>query len=319
MTAEATGRRAIRAIDSIVNTAVLVLLMLFLAFAGYALWDAEQVYKAAERSNYTIYKPTAENQGKSLKELQAINPEVIAWLTVFGTNIDYPVTQGHDNMKYINTDAEGRYSYTGSIFLDFKNSKDFSDFNSILYGHHMEKEAMFGEIGTFSKKDIFDSRKYGNLYFGEKDHGIEFFTFLHCDAYDSEVFNANVKESMRQVYLDGILEKAMLTRDIGVSVDDHIILLATCSAVSTNGRDILVGRITDEVYEDGFLTRSIEGGKEPLSVSGPAGFFENIPALLLWLVLILAALIALLSVIRHNKKMKQAEVKQIDQQGDELD
>jgi sortase B len=193
-----------------------------------------------------------ENEGKSFAELQSINPEVIAWLTVYGTNIDYPVTQGKDNIKYVNTNAEGKSSLTGSIFLDQANNKDFSDFNNILYGHHMEKKAMFGEIGTFSDRTVFDGHRYGNLHVDGKDKGIEFFAFVHTDAYDSAVFSANVEGEARQVYLDYLLEKALYKRDIPVSADDKIILLSTCSADSTNGRDILVGRITDKVFADPF-------------------------------------------------------------------
>jgi len=132
--------------------------------------------------------------------LQAINPEVFSWLTVYGTNIDYPVAQGQDNMKYVNTNAEGKYSLSGSIFLDYNNSKDFSDFNSILYGHHMQKKTMFGEIGSFSNQYFFDSHRYGNLYYGGKDHGIEFFAFIHTSAYDDTVFTPNVTDKNRQAY-----------------------------------------------------------------------------------------------------------------------
>ncbi|MCL2002567.1 MAG: class B sortase [Oscillospiraceae bacterium] len=248
MKAEKMIRKTIKICGGIVNTLTLASIILLTAFAGYALWDSNQIHSAAGRSHYAAYKPTAENEGKSFMELQALNAEVFAWLTVYGTNIDYPVTQGEDNMKYVNTNAEGRYSLSGAIFLDSGNSKDFSDFNSILYGHHMAKKVMFGEIGEFAGKDMFDSRRYGNLYFNGQDHGIEFFAFVHADAYDSTVFTANVGDGFRQTYLDGLLEKAIHTRDIGVSTADRIVLLSTCSTDSTNGRDILIGRMTNETY-----------------------------------------------------------------------
>ena len=249
MKAEVICRKSIKFIDSTLNYIVLMIIMLLAAFAGYALWDSSQIHRAADKSNYAAYKPTAENQGKSFKELQTINPEVFAWLSVYGTNIDYPVTQGQDNMKYVNTNAEGLYSLSGSIFLDCNNRNDFSDFNSILYGHHMAKKVMFGEIESFSVRSVFDSHKYGNLYYDGKDHGIEFFAFLHTDAYDSAVFTPAVQGEQRIKYLDGLLEKAMYTRDIGVNAEDRIVLLSTCSSNSTNGRDILVGRITSATFQ----------------------------------------------------------------------
>ena len=263
MKAKAVCINAINVTRGIVRYMVLVIIVLLIAFAAHALWDISQVHRQADKSNYAIYKPTAEDQGKSFKELQAQNPQVIAWLSVYGTNIDYPVTQGHDNMKYVSTNAEGLYSLSGAIFLDCNNSKDFSDFNSILYGHHMAKKAMFGEIESFSSKGMFDSHRFGNLFFDEKDHGIEFFAFFHTDAYDSTIFTPDVQGDDRQVYLDGLLDKALHTRDIGVSAHDHIVLLSTCSSDSTNGRDILAGRITDEIYEDqfSFMTTTDEMGQ----------------------------------------------------------
>ena len=257
------GRKIILTIDKVINNIVLTIIVVALAFAGYALWDSNQIYLAADKSHYEVYKPAVYEvyeEGKSFDELRAINPEVFAWLTVYGTNIDYPVTQGPDNMKYVNTNAEGLYSLSGSIFLDYQNDRSFSDFNSILYGHHMEKKTMFGEIGFFSDKEFFEAHKYGNLYYDGKNHGIEFFAFVHSDAYDGAVFSANINgEETQEVYLEGLLNKATHRRDIGVSKEDHIILLTTCSSASTNGRDILAGRITDEVYDDPFINIEAAG------------------------------------------------------------
>jgi len=252
MEAQMSGKKIINGLNSTVDFIVLSIIILLLAIAGYALWDSEQIYQAADKSLYAIYKPTVDG-GKSFKELQAINPEVFAWLTVYGTNIDYPVAQSQDNMKYVNTNAEGLYSFSGSIFLDCGNSKDFSDFNSIIYGHHMEKKKMFGDIGLFSDLNMFHAHRYGNLYYDGKDHGIEFFAFIHTDAYDRTVFSPNVTgKEAQQNYLDGLLAKAMYQRDIGVTIKDNIVLLATCSSSTTNGRDLLVGKITNKAYSDPF-------------------------------------------------------------------
>ena len=311
MRAEAAGKKAIKVVSGAVNLAVLAIVVFLIAFAGYALWDSEQIYQAADKANYAVYKPAIADEGKSFQELQALNNEVFAWLSVYGTHIDYPVTQGRDNLKYVNNNAEGLYSLSGSIFLDYQNSRNFSDFNSILYGHHMEKNAMFGEIGTFSDEAVFDTRRYGNLYYGGKDHGLEFFAFLHTDAYDRAVFAPNVGEEQRRAYLDGLLEKARYKRDIGVSVRDHIVLLSTCSSSSTNGRDLLIARITDEIYDDPFLktdTREKPGGL-------PGGFGQGGPGAGVapgtWVLLgLTAALLTLLAlaVIRKYRDKKSKSI-----------
>ena len=292
--------------DSIIGILVLTAILLALAFAGYALWDSEQIHSQADKSMYTAYKPTVENEGKTFNELRQINDEVIAWLNIFDTNIDYPVTQGTNNMKYVTTNAEGRYSLSGSIFLDYRNSSDFSDFNSIIYGHNMDKKTMFGEVGYFEDKKYFDSHGYGNLYFDATDHGIEFFAFIHTDAYNSSIFWPNVPEDMRQVYLNGLLEEALHVRDIGVSTEDNIVLLATCSPSTTNGRDILVGRITDRIL--------MEDIDEIIDLTSPVQtkIFARPIHLVPFLLKILLAIMLVLKVRQaniRNAKVRQANIR----------
>ena len=67
-----------------------------------------------------------------------ITDDMAGWITIDGTDIDYPVMQGKDNNAYLNTDPFGNYSLTGSIFLDSRSSPDFSDEYSVIYGHHMD-------------------------------------------------------------------------------------------------------------------------------------------------------------------------------------
>ena len=298
------GRRVIWLINGIVNLAVLIAIVLLSAFAGYALWDSKQLYSSADKAHYEAYKPTAEAGGASFEELRIINPEVIAWLTVYGTNIDYPVVQSDDNMKYVNTNAEGQYSLTGAIFLGAGFCGDFCGFESMLYGHHMEGNVMFGEIADFVGKEMFDTHKYGNLYFDEKDHGLEFFAFVQTDAYDGTIFTANVQEEKgKQSFLDHLRSKAVHWRDIGIALDDRIVLLSTCSSSSTNGRDILAGRITDEVFKDIFEKAKTDGLGGLIGADIQGGYLKEFTRCQRILSLILAALsIPLALAIHHRKK-----------------
>lgn len=273
------GRNIIRLANGFVNLCVLGAILLLLAFGSYALWDSGQVHALASAQNYERFHPSMENETASFSDLQALNPDVFAWLTVYGTNIDYPVVQGQDNIRYINTDAKGNYSLSGAIFLDYRSGPNFSDFSSILYGHHMENEVMFGEIGSFSNKAYFDARRYGALYVGGQEHGLEFFAFVHADAYDHGVFrNGIVEPEARQAYLDMLLQLALHTRpDVSVTTNDRIVLLSTCSESSTNGRDILIGKITGERFPDPFETETT-GNRQALPVvDGLAGLWTTLP------------------------------------------
>jgi len=309
------GKRVIKVADSIVNLAVLIAVILLIVIGSYALWDSRQVYQTADSTRYAVYKPTDENGGLSFAELQEINPDVCAWLEVYGTHIDYPVVQGKENMTYVNRNAEGKYSQSGAIFLDKYCSRDFSDFSSILYGHHMEKHAMFGEIGLFKNKDYFEARRYGMLYYGGQEHGLEFFAFLHADAYDTAVFKTHITErKQQQAYIDMIFDRARHTRDINITPDEKIVLLSTCSTDSTNGRDILVGRITDEVFANPFNTEDGSRNGE-LIVNCLDGLVGN-PWCLGILGLLLICLIALILLATLKKRRYRNTQEETNNEGD---
>jgi len=299
------GRKAIRLCNGIINLAVLVAILLLLAFGCYAIWDSGQVYQAADAAQYEIYKPGV--TGASFEDLQAINPEVISWLTVYGTHIDYPVAQGPDNMKYIDTDAKGSYSLSGALFLDYRSKPDFSDFSSIIYGHHMDKNTMFGEIGDFSDKNYFDSHEYGTLYYGGQKHGLEFFAVVEADAYDESVFRTGITDpDEAQIYLNKLMGMALYTRpDVPVTAGDHIVLLSTCSSDSTNGRDILIGKITDRVFDDPFQTQTTDTSNKLPMIDAVPSLWAQFP---LWGklgVITLPSLLILLAIVLTYKKRRK--------------
>lgn len=261
--------------DELLNLFFLGIVLLMLAFSGYAIWDFRQVHRDADSANYAAYKPSETGGEATFGELTALNGEVIAWLTVFGTNIDYPVAQAGDNMKYVNTGADGRYSLSGSVFLDYRNSADFSDFNSILYGHNMDRKTMFGEIGNFAREDFFAENGRGELYFGGEKHGIEFFAMLRADAYDGGLFLPNVAEEEREGFLEGLGALALRFKDAGVSAEDRLIMLVTCSPSTTNGRDVLVGRLVP--FEEENAESAVEAPEQREMLARPLHLF---PALL---------------------------------------
>jgi sortase B len=253
---EGVARRIIRAFSMLLNRSLVVVLCLPLAMGCYALWDSHVVYERANVSQWQPYKPT-EPEPLSFWELQRINPEVRAWLSVYGTNIDYPVcqaAQGSEN-KYVTTNAKGEYSLSGALFMDTANAADFSDFATIVYGHHMERKAMFGAISDFSQREFFDEHRYGNLFANDTDYGLEFFCFLDADAYDSSIYRHTfADDGEREGYLKLLHERARCWRTgVEIGKDDHIVLLSTCSAGYTNAREILVGKICNERFENPFV------------------------------------------------------------------
>lgn len=285
---------------AIINYALVAALCLPLAMGCYALWDSHVVYDRAQVDQWQPYKPT-EPEPLSFWELQRINSEVRAWLSVYGTNIDYPVCQAalSEESKYLTTDAKGEYSLSGSLFMDVRNAADFSDFSTIVYGHHMENEVMFGQITDFAKKEYFEERRYGNLFVNDRNCGLEFFCYLDADAYDSGIYRMVPKDKdEREGYVDLLRERARHWRDdVEVSASDRIVLLSTCATGNTNGRAILVGKICNKRFKNSFLRVPNYG----TGVDEKEGWL-GIP---MWCWIALLVLLVLVAIIVWSRKASQ--------------
>ena len=254
----------VNGIDHMVNLIALLLVLMTMFLSCYMLWDSNQVYQAADAKNYETYIPT-EKHTKSFEELQKINPDVIGWIRVNDTNINYPLLQTDDDDTYMNTDAEGKYSLSGAIFLHCGNKPDFSDFNNIIYGHHMEKHMMFGDIGEFT-----------------------FYALMQVDAYNETIFNVCPDTSeAKQAYLLEIIDNALYKRELNITEDDHLVLLTTCTSDMTNGRNVLVGRLTDQVYPEKEKAKNLGTGIDQLK-----DMITNVPVII-WMILIIIVLLLL--------------------------
>ena len=80
------------------------------------------------------------------ESLKKINPDIVGWIHIPGTGIDYPIVQAKDNTKYLHRTFRGKDSHVGAIFLDALCATDFSSFNSIVYGHNLKNGEMFGHL-----------------------------------------------------------------------------------------------------------------------------------------------------------------------------
>lgn len=238
--------RAARIGNYILSAIAAIMILLMLAYGGYSLWDSYMINQGAfTGSDLLKYKPTGETGGEnySLEELIALNPDTRAWLTIDDTHIDYPVVQGEDDMEYINTDVFGEFALSGSIFLSCLNSPDFSDHYNLIYGHHMDNGAMFGDVMEFEDETYFESHQTGTLYLPEETYHITLFAYMEADGYDRLIYRPGRECESMQELLNYLKKSSTQYRDIGVTAEDRIIGMSTCVDAVTNGRAILFGRL----------------------------------------------------------------------------
>lgn len=232
--------------NRLLDAAAWLLILFLTAYGGYSLWDTAMVNRGAFVSQELLaFKPAeAGEENPTLEELQQLNPDVRAWLTIDGTHIDYPVVQGQDDMEYVNKDLYGAFSLSGSVFLASANAADFSDPYNLLFGHHMENGGMFGDVVEFLNDEFFAQHTTGTLYLPDATCPVTLFACLEVSATDAAVYDVAAR---RQTGTDALLERlrgqAAQYRDIGITPQARLIALSTCAEGETNGRVVLFGRL----------------------------------------------------------------------------
>ena len=241
-----TAAKLARACDRLVSLLAAGLILLMLLYGGYSLWDTAMVFNGAFLSSDLLqFKPAAgdPDSNPTLAELQAINPDVLGWLTIDDTHIDYPVVIGETDMEYVNKDVYGDFALSGSIFMDSDNARDLSDAYTLVYGHHMDNGAMFGDVVEFVNTDYFESHPSGTLYLPDATYTIEIFACVQVDAFDSMMYDPLAQEGDVSELLHYVDEIAVQSRYIGVQPTDKVIGLSTCAEAETNGRVVIFGRL----------------------------------------------------------------------------
>ena len=229
------AQRAARVADRLVTAAIVLILGVAAALSGYSLWDAYQVTHGAD---------AIKDSGLSFAELRALNPDVVAWLSIDGTNIDYPVCKGEDDFEYLSKNAKGEASASGSIFLDAACDENFTEPYEMVMGHHMEGGKMFGDLEKFLKKRFFVAHRTGTLKLPQKTLDLEICAVLTADAYDSTIYGVPVATDGMDRVVARIDELATNKRGEGPQASDQLVALSTCSSDGSNARTVVVCRVT---------------------------------------------------------------------------
>lgn len=225
-------------------------------FAAYNLTDILiDYYKNRQLMNKMqdlYYAGDDEPTGSSIRPgflpLLEENADVVGWITVEGTQIDYPVVQAEDNFHYLTRNFYHEESRAGSIYMDYRNDIRLeNEKNVVLYGHRMRDGSMFENITKFLEKDFF-----------EEHRKIEFDTLY--DSYEAEIFAVyqtlttfnyiqtyfETDDEFREL-IDNIYQTTLYTHDdIEVTEDDIILTLSTCDYKldQEQGRLVLQAKLT---------------------------------------------------------------------------
>lgn len=236
--------------------AILVVVMLV---SAYQIWNIMAEYKAGEDAYEemeqfidipsqvpTTTNPDEEDESSTqfptvdFASLQQINEDVVAWLYIPNTHVNYPVVQGSDNSYYLNHLFTKEWNSAGSIFVDYRNEADFSDLHTVIYGHQMNNRTMFNDLKLYEDQSFYDQQPVGYLLTPEGAYVIEFFSG-YVSSVDTNAWDMNFTEDSFVTWLQDIKSRSAFTSQVEPQAEDKVVTLSTCSSAFANARFVLHG------------------------------------------------------------------------------
>jgi sortase B len=182
----------------------------------------------------------------SINKLKKTNKDIVSWITVDGTNINYPVVQGKDNNYYLSHDIEKNVKASGWVFMDYRNSFDMSDDNTIFYGHNLANKTSFGSLENVFKSDWFETSNHYIEVINEKDKYI--YEIFSVYTIDPEVYylqnNFNNKEEYYN-FLNTLKSRSIYKFDVDLDKSSKIITLSTCTNDNKN-RNVVHAKLIEK-------------------------------------------------------------------------
>lgn len=245
---------------------LIVLALIFVVGAGRVLWQlheyrvAKRVYDRAQEIVMEEIEPTPEPTPEAsqtpdipppetevwepleedalfltqlnLDALRETNEDVLGWICIPDSAISYPLIRAVDNQEYLRRAWDGTPSQVGCIFLECQNRSDFSDFNTIIYGHYMNDGTMFGSLHNYKEQEYWDTHPY--IYIVTNDGVRRYQVF---SAYEAGVTEDTYRlyfenDERKQSSLDFYVEKSIREGKLLPETDDRILTLSTCTKLS---------------------------------------------------------------------------------------
>lgn len=177
-------------------------------------------------------------------KLLSINSDVVAWIYIPDTNINYPVVQGDNDNQYLHKNIYGKYSKGGTIFVEAYNTNPFENVNTIIYGHNLMNSKMFSDLRKYTNKKFFNQHNVVYIYLPNGEvREYKVISFHIVKSNDTKIYNPYV-ENIND-YIDYALKNNKLSTSYTSSANDKIITLSTCTNRDDTDRYVLHAVYTD--------------------------------------------------------------------------
>ena len=176
---------------------------------------------------------------------QSLNSDVQAWIHNESIRVDYPILKSPDNEYYLTRDLDLSYKAMGSIFFDFRNKTDFSDPNTIIYGHNFDNGLMFSNLVWYKSQQFYEQNPVYYLYTPEQVYRVDIAAGIVVSETDTTylVVDFNSDAEFRSL-IQKIEESSVIETEIELTTNDRLVTLYTCTNDWQGQRFVVIGKIT---------------------------------------------------------------------------
>jgi len=241
------------------RTGLIILFLIVFAVSGIMVAkkvseyrQGEAIYKEAdeltgiENVEIPIIIPIDKNNGElaepvipadilaSLEELDIAglrekNKDVFGWILIPGADISYPLLDGDDNTYYLTHTWDKKWNHMGSIFLEQECKADFSDFNTIIYGHNMRNTTMFSNLKKYLKEGFWEDAPHVYIITEKDVMRYDIFSAGELSVKSHAFWLYVEDDGLKKKFIDKAIETSEIETDIRPEADDKILTLSTCT------------------------------------------------------------------------------------------
>lgn len=237
----------------IIKIIIFILAIGMMSFSGYKLWNIHSEYAAGEKlyddyaNKFVDTVEAAEmdtNISIDFDALFAENEDIVGWIYSEGTSINYPIVQSSDNDYYLRRMLDGSYNTAGSIFMDYRNSSDLTDSNTIIYGHNMKNGSMFGTLKEYRNQEYYDNHPIIYYITPEQTYEVQLVTGYVTNPW-SNTYNIPQTTEEQDELFEEMSSQSTFESDSSFEEGDNLITLSTCSYDFSDARYVVIGRIVN--------------------------------------------------------------------------
>lgn len=241
----------------IISTLILIVAIAVFCVSGYQLYQIFSGYHKGQSEYDKVREAVVESDEEAdaddfavnFDELKKINADTVGWIRFYPepSNINYPLVQTTDNDLYLNRTFSANENTVGAIFVNCDNASDFSDRNTIIYGHRMKDHSMFHDLEKYDDESFWKENPYFYIYTpdGRK---------LTCHIYScgivkdtsSTYLTQFESDEAYQEFLDDTKRAGAYNTGVEVTTDQRVVTLSTCTAASDDNRMVVRGVIESE-------------------------------------------------------------------------